>query len=157
MILIFHALSFGTISVYTLSWQLAEGYGKPKINAFISFIWLLVTVPAMIYFSKDWGENGIAFARFLAIFLTFPAIFYTEKRFLGKIQATFWFKTVLTLTAAIVLSSFVETWIFGILTVKWSTLILGGIGGFAVYGISLIVSGFVTEDEKLLVRQLLRR
>ena len=37
-----------------------------------------------------WGENGIAFARFLAVILSFPTIFYTEKRFLGNVQVSFW-------------------------------------------------------------------
>lgn len=156
-ILIFHALSFGMISIYTLSWQLVEGYGKTKINAVISFIWMSVSLPLMIYLSDDWGENGIAFARFFAIFLTFPAVFYVEKRFLGKVQFSFWLKIILILGAAILLSSLVETWIFGILAVKWFTLILGGFAGIIVFFLSLLVLGFITEDEKILVRQLFKR
>lgn len=156
-ILSFHALSFGILSVYTVSWQLAEGFGKPKINAFVSFVWLIVSIPAMVYFSYSWGENGIAFARFLAIALSFPAIFYTEKRFLGNIQYSFWLKKILTLTVAIIVSSLVETWIFGIFDEKWFTLLLGGIAGFAAFLGCLLILGFVTEDEKILVKQLLNR
>ncbi len=156
-ILTFHALSFGLIAIYTLSWQLAEGYGKPKINAVISFFWLLITIPAMIFLSKNWGENGIAFARFFAILLTFPAVFYTEKRFLGEVQSSFWVRIFLTLGTAILLSSLVETWIFGMLPVKWFTLLLGGFTGLTIFSICLIVLGFISEDEKLLIKQFIKR
>lgn len=156
-ILMFHALSFGISSIYTVSWQLVEGYGKTKINAVNAFIWVIVSLPLMIYLSNDWSENGIAFARFFAIFLTFPAIFYAEKRFLGKVQILFWLKNILILGAAIGLSSLVETWIFGNLAVKWFTLILGGFAGITVFFSSLLVLGFITDDEKILIRQLFNR
>lgn len=154
VILIFHALSFGLSAVYTLSWQLVEGFGKTKINAFISFIWLTVSLPLMVFLAEDWGANGIAFARFFAIFLTFPAIFYAEKRYLGKVQISFWLKICLILGAAIISSSVVETWIFGILAVKWFTLVLGGFAGMTVFFLTLLILGFITDDEKILLKQL---
>ncbi len=117
----------------------------------------MLTIPLMIYLSYDWGENGIAFARFLVLFLTFPAVFYTEKKFLGKVQTFFWLKIILTLGAAIIFSSVVETWIFGMLAVKWFTLILGGFAGLSVFLFSLVFLGFVTEDEKILVKDLIGR
>lgn len=157
IILAFHSLTFGTIAIYSISWQLAEGFGKPKINAFISFVWLAISIPAMILFSYKWGENGVAFARFLAVILTFPAIFYTEKRFLGSMQGSFWVTKVLKLSSAILVAYFVETWIFGVLDVKWISLILGGFGGLAAFLGCLLILGFITEDEKILIRGFLKR
>lgn len=156
-ILIFHALTFGTIAVLTISWQLTEGFGYPKINAAISFFWLAFSVPAMIFLAKDWGENGIAFARFFGVFLSIPTVFYVERRFLGEIQFSFWLRLVVILLISAVAASFVETWIFGLLDVKWTTLILGGLGGGIIFAICLLILGFVTEDEKILLKQLIKR
>lgn len=155
-ILVFHSLTFGTIAVLTISWQLTEGFGYPKINAAISFFWLAVTIPAMIFLAKDWGENGIAFARFLGVILSVPTVFYVEKRFMGNVQYMFWLRLILTLTVAVVAAYLTESWIFGALDVKWTTLMLGGIGGGIVFLICLLVLGFVTDDEKMLIKDLIK-
>lgn len=155
-ILVFHILTFGTIAVLTISWQLTEGFGFPKINAAISFVWLAVTIPAMIYLSAVWGENGVAFARCLGVILSIPTVFYIEKRFMGNVQYAFWLRLILTLTVAAAAAVLVETWIFGALDATWLTLIFGGICGGIIFLICLLVLGFVTDDEKMLIKELIK-
>lgn len=150
-----HFASFGTLVIFTVIWQVAEGFGKPKFNALISFIWFAVAIPLMIFSVNDWGNLGIAISRLSGILLTIPFIFIGEKIFLGKIFWNFWGRISLILLIALIPVFLIEQYLFNQLKIGWITLILGSLSGGIVYLIALWLLNFVTTEEKTIFREMI--
>lgn len=155
--LVFHVLTFSTISVFTVSWQISEGYGFPKLNALISAFWLMVTLPLMVYLTEDKEIDGIAFARFFGVFISFPFIFYYEKRFLGKIQTKFWILLISKFAVASALAVFVQSLIYRLINESWLTLILGVGVSALIFGLVLLNLGFVDEEDIGIVKDFIKK
>jgi len=156
LILMFHTLSFSIYGLLIVIWQLAEGFGKPRFNARISFIWLILSIPLMIFLSIDYGIIGVAVSRFAANFVTLPFIFIGEKHFLGEINWDFWKNFGLKISVVIILTSILEIIVFNHLNASWITLILGGILGFVGFVLAVIVTKLLTTDEIGLLKNLLK-
>jgi len=156
-LLILHIITFGLAAIMTVSWQMSEGLGFPHYNFGIITVCLIISVSLMFALTADYGNFGVAVARLAGFGTIFFSIFVVERLFFKHIQAAFWIKIVMCLGAASIVAAAAEYGITANLPQSWPTLFLsGGIGG-VTYILVLFLLKFVTEDEKQLVRSLLKR
>ena len=156
-LLILHMITFGLAAILTVSWQMSEGLGFPHYNFGIISICLVISVSLMFALTANYGNLGVAFARLAGFGTIFLSIFVVERLFFKNIQAAFWIRTVWCLGAACLAAVGAEYLITENLPRTWPTLILSaGVGGGA-YLLVLWLLKFVTEEERLLIRTLLKR
>ena len=111
----------------------------------------------MFALTANYGNFGVAVARLAGFGTIFFSIFVVERLFFKHIQFGFWIRILLSLGAASLVAAAVEFSVTTNLPQSWATLFLSaGIGG-AAYLLVLLLLKFVTEDEKLLIRTLLKR
>ena len=156
-LLILHVITFSMLAIKIVTWQITEGLGYPSYNFYIFIFCLAISIPLMIVLVDDYGSFGVAIARLSGFTIIFLSIFHVEKMFFGAIQLKFWLKLFLIFGTAGILASIVENLVLTNLSLSWIGLILTTLSGGIVYCIVLWLLGFVTEDEKLLFRQVLKR
>lgn len=152
-VLIVHFASFGLVALMIIIWQLAEGFARPRFNAAMTFIWLVVSLPLMMIAADEWNILGVGLARLAGILTTIPLIFYGEKQFLGEIQTAFWAKNISIIAVAAFLSGAAESFLFNSGAESWLVFIFGAACGAAIFSLVLWLLNFITLEEKRLIRQ----
>jgi len=147
-LLVIHSLTFGMIALSVVVWQIAEGFGHPRINAFISAISLVIAVPLMLFASDQYGPEGVAVSRLMGAVLSLPMIFYIERRFLGRVFWRFWAAILVRVCFAAAASSLIETLIVRSFEPSWAMLAAAGACGIATYGLVLFLTGYFTKEEQ---------
>jgi O-antigen/teichoic acid export membrane protein len=155
--LITQALTFSLLAVSIISFQIIEGIGLPKVSAAIVFGWSILSVPLMVVLIQDYGILGVGSARFLGSLIIVPAILYIEKRVFGKVLWKFWQRNLFIIGLSIGFTSIFQLWLFHNLPVTWFCFFCGIIGGGLIFSLVLLISGFVTEDEKKWFRRQLAK
>lgn len=156
-LLVLHMITFGLAAILTVSWQMSEGLGFPHYNFGLISICLVISVSLMIALTGTYGNFGVAVARLAGFGTIFFSIFMVERLFFKKVQAPFWLRNLVCLGLASLVAAAGEYLITTNLPQTWPTLFLSaGIGGTA-YLLVLWLLKFVTEDEKLLIRSILKR
>lgn len=155
-LLIIHTISFSLVAILTVSWQMTEGLGYPNFYCYLYVLCLLISIPSMIFLTGDYGNEGVAIGRLIGYFISFLSIVYVEKWFFRKFLAGFWLRLLGQLLLAAALAVLVETASVSYLTHGWLALFLSSFLGGVAYLSVLWLLGFVTEDEKLLVRKVFR-
>lgn len=157
-LLVLHGLTFGVIAIGIMAFQLAEVFKFPALNAIMTGSWMLIAIPLMIIAADQWQSEGVAGARLAAALVTFPVVAYTERRFLGGIQWRFWAAVGVRVVVAAGLMALVEWLILRVLGESYISLLASGIAGTIVFGAALAVLGFLTHDDREMIRRnLLRR
>ncbi len=152
-LLIVHVVTFSLYALFNVIWQLAEGFGHPRFNAFISFFWLVISVPLMILLIGEYQNYGVAISRLTGVLLTVPLIFYAEKQFLGAVQWNFWMKLILLVVPPALLMALVEYQIFSRFDANLLTLIIGGALGTSVYVLLLWKGNFFESLKDVIGRR----
>jgi O-antigen/teichoic acid export membrane protein len=155
-LLIIHTVSFSLVAILTVSWQMTEGLGYPNFYCYLYVLCLLISIPSMIFLSDVYGNEGVAIGRLIGYFISFLSIVYVEKRFFKRLLAGFWLRLSGQLLLAAGLTVLVEMSSVNYLPHGWLSLILSSLLGGIVYLLVLWLLGFVTEDEKILVRNVFR-
>jgi O-antigen/teichoic acid export membrane protein len=156
-LLVIHTITFGLLAILTVSWQMTEGLGFPNYNFKMFAICLIISVSGMFILTNDYGSFGIAIARLAGFSTIFFSIFYVEKWFFEKVQIELWLKIVGILTVSVLIAAFIEELIIRNFAVSWMTFLLSTFCGGIVYCLFVWIMGFITDDEKLLVKNILRR
>jgi O-antigen/teichoic acid export membrane protein len=151
-LLIIHTISVSLVAILTVSWQMTEGLGYPNFYCYLYVLCLLISIPLMIFLSHDYGNTGVAIGRLVGYAVSFLSIIYVEKWFFKRILAGFWLRLLGQLLAAAAVTVLVETSSANYLPHGWLALFLSSFLGGVVYLAVLWLLGFVTEDEKILVR-----
>lgn len=155
-LLILHTITFGLAAVYIISFQMAEGLGHPGFNFLMMGVGAGVGIPSMIVLSEAYGIYGAALGRTAAFTTIFLSTFYLEKWIFGRVQWRFWLRTAGMLLLAAALAAAAEKYLVMHLPRNWYSF-LGAVAlGATVYGAALWALGFVTAEEKELVRKTLR-
>jgi O-antigen/teichoic acid export membrane protein len=154
-VLVIHIFTFGILAVMTISWQLAEGFGYAGLNAISTFTWVIISVPLMIFSAEHWHNEGIAFSRLIGVIATVPLIFYIEGKFLKNIDWKYWLKLLVCIAAAAAGAVVIEKLIFTRETPTWLGLFAGAGAGAAIYLIILLATGFLTREERTMLRDML--
>lgn len=156
-LLIIHTVSFSLVAILTVSWQMTEGLGYPNFYCYLYVLCLMISIPSMVFLSHDYGNVGVALGRLIGFVFVFLSIIYVEKWFFKRFLAAFWLKLLGQLILAAALTVLVEISSARYLSNGWATLFLSSFLGGITYLAVLWLLGFVTEDEKLLVRNIFRR
>lgn len=154
-VLVLHVFTFGILAVMTISWQLAEGFGYAGLNAISTFMWVTISVPLMIFTADYWHNEGIAFSRLIGVIATLPLIFYIEGKFLKIIDWMYWLKILVCVAAGVIGAVLVENLVFTRGEPTWIKLFAGAAAGAAVYLIILLATGFLTREERSMLRDML--
>lgn len=157
LLLILHTITFSLVAILAVSWQMTEGLGYPGFNCYVYVINLFISVFFMVYLTPFYGVFGIAIGRMSGFAITFFAVFYIEKWFLGRVQTELWLKAVGVLTISAAASAIVEKFCIENLSINWLSLAAATLFGGLVYCSVLWFLGFIREDEKLLFRNLINR
>lgn len=156
-LLILHTLSFGVTAISAVTWQMTDGLGYPNYNAFVFSICLVISVALMIFLTQNYGNFGIALGRFIGYGTIFFSVFYVEKWFFGKVQIGFWAKLLGTLMAPAVLAGLVEKLVISNFSVSWQTFILSVVSGGVCYCAGLFLLGFISAEEKSIIKNIFYR
>ena len=156
-LLIIHTITFSLAAIQTVSWQMTEGLGHPGHNLKIFVICLILNVAVVLSLTQSFGNTGVAFGRFVGYGTMFLSVFYVEKWFFRQIQTAFWFKMIGALGIAAIISAIIQKTVNIYFPLSWltffSAVICGGLG----YCLILWILGFVTAEEKLLIKNMLKR
>ncbi len=156
-LLILHTITFSLLSIQAVSWQMTEGLGYPSYNTFIFVICLIINVGIIVTVTENYGNTGIAFGRLIAFGLTFFSVFYVEKWFFKAVQFRFWLNVGGRLAAAAAISAIVQTIIIKQFAAGWLVFLAAAIVGGSVYCLVLWLFGFISADERTLIKNLLNR
>ena len=152
-LLILHGLTFSVIAVGILALQTAEAFRFPVLTGIMTGSWMLLGIPLMIFFAEIWGAEGVAAARFAAaLVVSIPVIIFSEHRFLGGFQWRFWIAVGVRIVVAIAVTILVQKVALSFLGQSYVSLFVAGIVGGLTYLATLLIAGFVTEDDKELLR-----
>ncbi len=157
MLLIIHTVTFSLLAILTVSWNMTEGLGYPQFNSLIYGVCLAINTILIFVLTSDYGNLGIAVARVVAFAMLFTSLFYVEKWFFGKVQIKFWLGLLVMLGAAAILSFIVQELTIENFPLKWIWLLISTGAGGIVYCLTLFLLGYVTADEKALLRSLVKR
>lgn len=155
LVLWIHVITFGLLAIVSISWQLAEGFGRASLNAISSLLWVIISLPLMIFAANYWHNEGIALSRLIGLLATVPLVFYIEQRFLGQIAWKFWLKMLGSIAVALVAVSMIEVQIFSRFEQTWLVLVFGTIAGAIGYALVLLLLGYLTREEREMLRDML--
>ena len=139
------------------AWQLNEVYRAAGLNSAMVVVWAAISISLMFFAGERWGEEGVAAARLAGVVFTLPMIMYSEHRFLGRILWRDRLELFTKAGIAAVVLGVIEYAIFSFLGGGWTSLFLGTIAGVIGYGIVLIVTKFIADDERALILRLVSR
>jgi O-antigen/teichoic acid export membrane protein len=155
--LIYHFLTFGLIAIMIIVWHINEAHGAARLNSIQVFLWAAVSIPLMIVSSNIWLAEGVAASRFAGVLVTVPMMLYSESRFLGSIQWRFWGQLIVKVVPATAALIVVERLLLSALTPSWFCFVVSGLSGSAIFVLVLLLTGFVSAEEKELGKRLLLR
>ena len=113
---------------------------------------MVVGIPMMIFAADIWGSEGVAGARLATTLITIPVIVYSERRFLGEVQWRFWCAVGVRIAAAITLTVLIQEVALVLLGQSFAGLLVAGITGGLIFVGALLLAGFVTDDDKEMLR-----
>jgi O-antigen/teichoic acid export membrane protein len=145
------------VAIQAVSWQMTEGLGYPGYNLKIFVICLIINVLVVVGLTPDYGNIGVAFGRLAGFGTMFFSIYYVEKWFFQRVQTKFWLKLISALAVSSVFSAIVEKFIIIYFEISWLTFVSATFCGGVIYCLMLWILGFITDEEKLLVRGILTR
>jgi hypothetical protein len=152
-LLILHGLTFSIIAIGILALQTAEAYRFPVLNVIMTGSWMLLGIPLMILGANIWAAEGVAAARFAAaLIVSIPVIMFSEHRFLGHVQWRFWGAVGVRIALAIAVTVLVQEAALTFIGRSFIGLLVAGIIGGLIYLATLLLAGFVTADDKELLR-----
>lgn len=157
LLLVMHTITFSLLAILAVSWQMTEGLGHPSYNTFIFVICLVINVCVIVWLTQSLGNAGVALGRLAGFGTIFFSIFYVERWFFKRIQTEFWLKLLFKLGVSAAFAGVVQKIIIDNFQIGWLTFVASAVCGGAIYCLSLLILGFVTEEEKLLLRNLIVR
>jgi O-antigen/teichoic acid export membrane protein len=155
-LLTLQAIAFGMLAIVIISFQTAEGLGHPGFNLRNTIIGVVLALPLILWLTDSLGSLGVAYGRLTAFLIPFLAIVDFERRYLGGVQFDFWIGNLPRFALAGLGAYFIEWILLERLTENWLSLVLITIAGSAVYLIVLYLTGFITEDDRRLIRNLVQ-
>jgi O-antigen/teichoic acid export membrane protein len=156
-LLVPHIVCFGLVAVLTISWQMTEGLGRPHFNAVLTGIASVICIVLMVVLTGPYGTLGVAVARLTGFATISFAIFLAERWFFGSVQTAFWLGHLKQIVPAAAVAFLFEYGFSRWLPDGWLALVLSVSAGGTAYALVLWSLDFVTTDEKLLLRAILRR
>jgi O-antigen/teichoic acid export membrane protein len=153
-LLTFHAIAFGMVAIGIISFQTAEGLGHPSFNFRNTAVGTAIALPVIFWLTDPMGNIGVAIGRLIVFLVPFLAISQLESRYLGGFKAEFWLSNGSRLLIAALGSYFSERFLLTFYSESWFTLFAAVATGSIVYLSILFVSGFITQEDRRMIRKL---
>lgn len=151
-------ISFGMIAFSIVTWSMVDGLGKPWFNALLVLIWIIVSVPLIVWLTPKMNVAGTAYGRFYSTVLTIPIYMLLIERWIfGKCLWRFWGKIIIFLGIIGTFAGFIQHLLILNLPIGWLTLgfIVGLSGIFYCLGTYLVP--YFSKEEKAWVFGLIRQ
>lgn len=145
---VLHSVTFGMMALLLAAWQLNETFNKPSLNARVTFLSSLISVPLMLVVADRWHAGGVAASRLIGVALILPIIFYSERRFLSERAGSDAIRSIFRILPATVVLVLIEYAFFEFVGPTWISFVLGTSACVLAYCGSLLLTRFVTGDEK---------
>lgn len=155
ILLVLHVATFCINAILGVSWLMREGLGVPKHNVYIFAFCFVITIALMLMLAEPYGLVGIAAARFIGFTAIFLSAFQFERWLFGKAQGTFWFRGIFTFAIAVLAAGSLELFIINNMALGWLSFGVAAMAGTTVFGAVLWLMGFISSDEKLMIRRAL--
>lgn len=155
-LLTLHTLTFGLTAITVVAWYMAEGLGHPNYNFWVFMICFMISISGMFLLTESYGNFGVAIARLCGFSTIFFSVFYVERWFFGKVQLIFWSKIAAIIGISILVGGFINKLLITALPVSWFSFVLATFLSGGVYLMCLWSFRFLTEDEKIIFRRVLR-
>jgi O-antigen/teichoic acid export membrane protein len=152
-LLVIHTATFAILAIHTVAWQIAESFRSARVNAIATAVWMLVGITLMIMLSQSMDSLGVSIGRFVGVLTFIAAIGYTERSFLGGVFLKFWASTLIRTFFS---GSLAVATLIGILWLtgrSWPGLIAGVAAAGAIYLGSLLLTGYLDDDDKRILRE----
>lgn len=157
VLLIVHTITFAILGIHTVAWQIAESFRSSRTNAVATFAWMLVGITLMIPLSGALSSTGVAIGRLAGVVAFVAALVYTEHSFLGGFFARFWAATLSRTLVAGTVSAAIQLAILWLTANSLLGLIVAVIAGGINYFGFLMLTGYLDEDEKRILRETLAK
>lgn len=157
ILLVIHTIGFSLLAIQTISWQMTEALGFPAYNIYIFAVCMVINVFLIFLLTETLGNTGVAFGRMAGMSIMFLSVFYVEKMFFKRVQKHFWIKLSASLGIAALFSVITEKLIISNFQINWIVFVFATISGGIVYCAILLIMGFVDSEDKLLIRNLIKR
>jgi O-antigen/teichoic acid export membrane protein len=156
-LLVMHTISFSLLALQIVSWQMTEGLGYPGYNILIFTICLVINVFLIFILTQSLGNVGVAFGRMAGLSVMFLSVFFIEKLFFARVQKKFWLNLLGILGVSALFSIITEKLIIYNFQTGWGVFVFATMSGGIVYCAILWILGFVDSEDKLLIRNLIKR
>lgn len=154
VLLVIHSLTFGLMAMTIISLQVAEAFRFSRLISIMTCVWMVMSIPLMIFSADLWGSEGIALSRLIAVVITFPLVFFVEKRFLGQLFWQFWLAAGSRVILATAVTAFCGYQFFYRVHQSWVTLVFGIVACSILFGIILLITGYLSRNEREMIRSL---
>ncbi len=89
-IVIMQAVTFGTIAVGIVAWQLMEGLGYTQNNALVAIVWVALSLFLMILLISSLKLEGVGLGRMFGCISMLIYMLVVENKVFGKTLWSFW-------------------------------------------------------------------
>ncbi|HSI87860.1 MAG TPA: oligosaccharide flippase family protein [Pyrinomonadaceae bacterium] len=157
LLLILHTITFAFVSVTGVSWMMREGLGVPSHNFYIFIACFVVAMALMITLVEPYGSTGVAVARLVGFSLMFLSIRFFEAWLFGSMLTDFWLRLLAHLGIAGAAAAVGQWAVLNYLSLSWPVFVLSVAFAGVIYVAMLLALGFLSSDEKLLIRRMVLR
>jgi O-antigen/teichoic acid export membrane protein len=153
-IVIIQAVTFGTMAIGIVAWQIMEGLGNTRNNAIVSIPWAALSLILMLALVPYFRLEGVGLGRMLGCIALLIYILYVEKKVFGKVLGKFWSQILLLSVLPILIAAAIEYVSLRYILSGWLGLFLAcGMGGAIFLG-SLFLTNYLNFDDRIFLRKL---
>jgi O-antigen/teichoic acid export membrane protein len=153
-IVIMQAITFGTIAVGIVAWQLMEGLGYTQNNALVAIVWVALSLFLMIMLISSLKLEGVGLGRMFGCISMLIYMLVVENKVFGKTLWTFWGRILFLIALPLCSTAAIEyvtlRYFFG----GWFGLCIACGLGAAVYASLLFATKYLTLDDRLVLQKL---
>lgn len=152
-IVILQAMTFGMLAVGIVAWQIMEGFGYTRTNAFVAIIWVAISLFLMIILSPTLKLEGVGLGRAIGCISMLIYMLVVEKKVFGETLWFFWGRTIGLLLLPAFLAACAENISLNYFLKGWFGLFFAAVFGVLIYVSILFATQFFTlEDRRILQR-----
>jgi O-antigen/teichoic acid export membrane protein len=130
-----HAAAFGILALVSVPWHLAEAIGRPRWNAQLAFLWLVIDGILLIWLTPRYGINGAAAARLVSMLVVPLYGARIERRVFGGVLWSFWVRLLALLALSAAISGAAQHFVAASTPPGWGRLFLAvTLGGVCFVG-----------------------
>ncbi|MDQ3712692.1 MAG: oligosaccharide flippase family protein [Acidobacteriota bacterium] len=154
-IVIMQTVTFGSIAVGIVAWQLMEGLGYTQNNAFVAIVWVALSLLLMIMLIPSLKLDGVGLGRMFGCISMLIYMLVVEKKIFGKTLWSFWRRVLFLIALPVFVTAAIEYSSLRYLLGGWFGLCIACSFGAAVYASLLFATKYLTFEDRLILQKIL--